>query len=48
MLVVADVLGVPESDHERFREGFGLGMTPGKLGTERKGMSSNALFWLDD
>ena len=48
MLVVADVLGVPESDHERFREGFGLGMTPGKLGAERKGMSSNALCWLDD
>jgi cytochrome P450 len=48
MLVVADVLGVPESEHERFREGFGLGMTPGKLGSERSGMSSNALFWLDD
>jgi cytochrome P450 len=48
MLVVADVLGVPESEHERFREGFGLGMTPGKLGSDRDGMSSNALFWLDD
>ena len=24
MLVVADVLGVPEEDHQRFREGFGL------------------------
>ena len=24
MLVVADLLGVPESDHQRFREGFGL------------------------
>ena len=24
MLVVADVLGVPEDDHRRFREGFGL------------------------
>ena len=48
MLVVADVLGVPESEHERFREGFGLGMTPGKLGSDREGMSSNALFWLDD
>jgi cytochrome P450 len=48
MLVVADVLGVPESDHERFREGFGLGGTPGKVGTEGKGMPSNALNWLDD
>jgi cytochrome P450 len=48
MLVVADVLGVPESDHERFREGFGLGGTPGKIGTEGKGMPSNALNWLDD
>ena len=48
MLVVADVLGVPESDHERFREGFGLGGTPGKIGAEGKGMASNALNWLDD
>ena len=24
MLVVADLLGVPESDFQRFREGFGL------------------------
>ena len=24
MLVVADLLGVPEADHRRFREGFGL------------------------
>jgi len=48
MLVVADVLGVPESDHERFREGFGLSGTPGKLGTETQGMSSNALHWLDE
>ena len=24
MLVVADLLGVPEDDHQRFREGFGL------------------------
>ena len=48
MLVVADVLGVPESEHERFREGFGLSTTPGKLGCDSKGMSSNALIWLDD
>jgi cytochrome P450 len=48
MLVVADVLGVPESDHERFRDGFGLGGTPGKIGAEAKGMETNALNWLDD
>jgi cytochrome P450 len=48
MLVVADVLGVPEEDHRRFREGFGLNMSPGKIGAEGKGMSGNALEWLDD
>jgi cytochrome P450 len=48
MLVVADVLGVPEADHVRFREGFGLSGSPGKIGAEGKGMSSNALNWLDD
>jgi cytochrome P450 len=49
MLVVADVLGVPESDHQRFREGFGLmGTSPGIVGGEGKGMGLNALAWLDD
>jgi cytochrome P450 len=48
MLVVADVLGVPETDHQRFREGFGLSHSPGKIGAEGKGMGSNALDWLDD
>jgi cytochrome P450 len=48
MLVVADVLGVPEADHERFREGFGLSASPGKLGSGSQGMSSNALHWLDE
>jgi cytochrome P450 len=48
MLVVADVLGVPEADHHRFREGFGLSGSPGKIGAEGKGMSGNALNWLDD
>ena len=28
MLVVADLLGVPEADHQRFREGFGLDAAP--------------------
>ncbi len=48
MLVVADVLGVPESDHRRFREGFGLSESPGKIGAEGDGMGMNALGWLDD
>ncbi len=30
MLVVADLLGVPEEDHQRFREGFGLTGTRGR------------------
>jgi cytochrome P450 len=48
MLVVADVLGVPEADHRRFREFFGLSGSPGQIGTEGQGMSSNALGGLDD
>ena len=48
MLVVADVLGVPESDHQRFRDGFGLSASPGNMGGSGEGMSLNALEWLDD
>lgn len=49
MLVVADLLGVPESDHKRFREGFGLSPSPGKVGsTEFAGGDLNPLSWLDD
>jgi cytochrome P450 len=47
MLVVADVLGVPEEDHRRFREGFGLSTGPGPLGKDSGSMESNALGWLD-
>ncbi|MBV8951081.1 MAG: cytochrome P450 [Actinobacteria bacterium] len=47
MLVVADVLGVPEADHQRFREGFGLSATPGELG-DRGGPGENPLAWLDE
>jgi cytochrome P450 len=48
MLVVADVLGVPESDHQRFREGFGLAVTPGGIGEEKpQGGELNALSWCD-
>jgi len=50
MLAVADLLGVPEVDHQRFREGFGLSASPGGLGAEGEPAASelNALAWLDD
>jgi len=49
MLVVADLLGVPEQDHQRFREGFGLQGTIGSVGTKRQGSPGlNALAWADD
>ncbi len=48
MLVVADLLGVPESDHARFREGFGLSGNPGEIGTGAEGQQAgNSLGWLD-
>ena len=46
MLAVADVLGVPEADHERFRHGFGLSGNPGAIAGEQ--VQGNALGWLDD
>jgi cytochrome P450 len=49
MLVVADLLGVPEADHQRFREGFGLSPSPGKIGAgAESGPDLNALAWLDE
>ena len=46
MLVVADLLGVPEEDHQRFRQSFGLAGGPGELG---RGEELNpTLTWLDD
>ena len=49
MLVVADLLGVPEADHERFREFFGLSSNPGEIGAGADhDMELNALGWLDD
>ena len=48
MLVVADLLGVPETEHERFRQGFGLSGNPGALGHDQSEMAANALGWLDD
>ena len=49
MLAVANVLGVPESDHQRFREGFGLTRGIGKVGAGKQGTPpENPLSWLDD
>ncbi len=49
MLVVADVLGVPEEDHRRFREGFGLSGTVGEVGAGAEGSpGENPLGWLDE
>jgi cytochrome P450 len=49
MLVVADVLGVPEEDHQRFREGFGLSGTVGAVGAGESGSpGTNPLAWLDE
>ncbi len=48
MLVVADLLGVPEEDHRRFREGFGLSGTVGEIGAGEEGSpGENPLAWLD-
>jgi cytochrome P450 len=49
LLVVADLLGVPEEDHQRFREGFGLSAAPGEIGAgERPEADLNPLAWLDE
>jgi cytochrome P450 len=49
MLVVADLLGVPETEHQRFREGFGLAGSPGKIGAGQRGTpGTNPLAWLDE
>ncbi len=48
LLVVADLLGVPEADHQRFREGFGLSGTVGEVGAGEGGSpGENPLAWLD-
>ena len=47
MLVVADVLGVPEVDHQRFREFFGLSSAPGEVGGDAD-IGLNALGGLDE
>jgi cytochrome P450 len=47
MLVVADILGVPEADHQRFREFFGLSASPGAIGGDAD-IVLNALGGLDE
>ncbi len=48
MLVVADLLGVPESEHQRFRDGFGLSGMVGEVGAgDTSDGELNALGWLD-
>ena len=49
MLVIADLLGIPESDHQRFREGFGLTSGVGTVGAGEEGNpEENPLGWLDE
>jgi cytochrome P450 len=49
MLVVADLLGVPEEDHAKFRAGFGLAQGPGQLGAGADQHEDlNSLSWCDD
>jgi cytochrome P450 len=49
MLVVADLLGVPEADHQQFRKWFGLHGPPGELGSgNQQGGELNALGFLDE
>lgn len=48
MLVVADLLGVPETEHQSFRDGFGLGRPPGELGYDEAERELNPLDWLDE
>jgi cytochrome P450 len=49
LLVVADLLGVPEADHDRFREFFGLSASPGQVGAGgRRDVGDNPLSGLDE
>jgi cytochrome P450 len=49
MLAVADLLGVPEEEHESFKAGFGLGKGIGQVGAGADhSPGENPLSWLDD
>jgi cytochrome P450 len=49
LLVVADLLGVPEEDHEEFREAFGA-QRPGTAigGLDHEPIATNPLEWADE
>jgi cytochrome P450 len=49
LIVVADLLGVPEEDHEEFREAFGA-MRPGtRIGAlDHEPIATNPLAWADE
>jgi cytochrome P450 len=49
LLAVADLLGVPESDHEQFREAFGAERPGSRIGAlDHETIVSNPLEWADE
>ncbi|BBY14997.1 cytochrome P450 [Mycolicibacterium litorale] len=49
LLVVADLLGVPEEDHEEFREAFGAERPGSRIGSlDHETISVNPLAWADE
>ena len=49
LLVVADLLGVPESDHEEFREAFGAERPGTNIGgLDHEVIATNPLAWADE
>lgn len=49
LLVVADLLGVPEEDHDAFREAFGAERPGTRIGSlDHETIATNPLEWADD
>jgi cytochrome P450 len=49
LLVVADLLGVPEEDHEEFREAFGAERPGSRIGSlDHETIATNPLAWADE
>jgi cytochrome P450 len=49
LLVVADLLGVPEGDHEQFREAFGAQLEGTNIGgLDHEVIATNPLAWADE
>jgi len=49
LLVVADLLGVPESDHDEFREAFGAQLEGTNIGgLDHEVIATNPLAWADE